>query len=26
VTYNWIPEVYLGGVTLTSTSVAQMAF
>jgi Flp pilus assembly protein TadG len=26
VTYQWIPEHYLGGVTLTSTSVAQMAF
>jgi Flp pilus assembly protein TadG len=26
VTYQWIPELYLGGVTLTSTSVAQMAF
>ena len=26
VNYNWIPELYLGGVTLTSTSVAQMSY
>lgn len=26
VTYNWIPEVYLGGVTLSSTSVSTMSY
>jgi len=25
-TYNWIPEAYLGGITLTSTSVMPMSY
>ncbi len=26
VTYNWIPEFFLGGITLTSTSCMQMSY
>jgi Flp pilus assembly protein TadG len=26
VTYNWVPEAFLGGITLTSTSVMPMAY
>jgi Flp pilus assembly protein TadG len=26
VTYNWVPEAFLGGITLTSTSVLPMAY
>jgi Flp pilus assembly protein TadG len=26
VTYRWVPEAYLGGITLTSTAVAPMAY
>ncbi len=26
VSYNWVPEAYLGGVTLTSTSVMPMSY
>lgn len=26
ISYNWVPEVYIGGVTLTSTSVMEMSY